>query len=697
MTTARKRKAKKTVKREPTYSKVYLCGNNYAKLSGLFVTSLNNMNAISEWNNIPFIQQLYGAKLIGYCPNPEGTEDSVGFLRTERNPSGISPHIGSIYYPVYERKVYTLDSSNDSYLTPISALASDLKWISGEKIKLNINLKNQVFNANDEMKLAESESEILLLSTDSNISCSGSFVVDLIMAGAALSDKIDLSKSSLLNEKTSVSSIEILPNGSPGDPLENRDLLGSKYILSSQTALNDFYELACWKTSEDATLIDTRLGTPLKLPFVLSRDSSGVVEYYKSLGYDIPDDFLASYENAEALSDALTAQYPDVPLPSFGCEQYETTLTPSHNGWYSFLIETDDVAFAFMDDKLVAADIYTPYDKLTGDSGGNIANLNVLVNGIASVNQCPYDINQMSAFVSADSPLGDWASLDTIKLDILTAETLESVSAEFLDGTLTGNFAQFAEKISGSVGNPLSNDFFVSDLRIEDASDGGLLLESKYYSYGCYIYLLSGQNYKFRMIHGDGTGNRTGEMLPSDLNGRSANRILYDYISAISEVESPAELDVRRRTRANAASTTFKFEHFLCANYKAPDEGEQYNVLSGCKTENKLAKAASEIAENVMWNDVPLSDAVGDSWPNIAPQKYIGTAAFFNNPSTLSHSIPTLLTVRDLTDEEIRKASENCCYASMLYKTKDHNQSVVLAQTPLCLSGYAGFNRKQTT
>ena len=53
-----KRKSLKLGKRKSratTSGKVYLNGNSYACLSGLYFTSLNNETAIEEWSKIPFL------------------------------------------------------------------------------------------------------------------------------------------------------------------------------------------------------------------------------------------------------------------------------------------------------------------------------------------------------------------------------------------------------------------------------------------------------------------------------------------------------------------------------------------------------------------------------------------------------------------------------------------------------------------
>ena len=79
-----KRKSLKLGKRKSratTSGKVYLNGNSYACLSGLYFTSLNNETAIEEWSKIPFINRpLYGMEFKGFSTNPNDDGNGEDFI-----------------------------------------------------------------------------------------------------------------------------------------------------------------------------------------------------------------------------------------------------------------------------------------------------------------------------------------------------------------------------------------------------------------------------------------------------------------------------------------------------------------------------------------------------------------------------------------------------------------------------------------
>lgn len=76
-TTAKKRKVSARAGAE---SKAYLNGNHYSKLSGMYLTSLDYTKAVSEWNAIPYLQTMYGAKLCGYSMDPGDAPGNSTFV-----------------------------------------------------------------------------------------------------------------------------------------------------------------------------------------------------------------------------------------------------------------------------------------------------------------------------------------------------------------------------------------------------------------------------------------------------------------------------------------------------------------------------------------------------------------------------------------------------------------------------------------
>ena len=164
-------------------SKSYLNGNRYSRLSGVYITALRNGRAIEEWSSIPYLQEMYGAKLIGFSTSPTSGPNDPYFVSafdywdTPETPGRYPPATSenAIYYPIYEKMKFSLDSDpNESYSSPISSLLSDSMWLQDELVVLEIDAKieDRTVSSNEEISIVfkDGRTETLLKNGPSSIS-----------------------------------------------------------------------------------------------------------------------------------------------------------------------------------------------------------------------------------------------------------------------------------------------------------------------------------------------------------------------------------------------------------------------------------------------------------------------------------------------------------------------------------------------
>lgn len=349
--------------------KVFLCGNIYGKLSGMFITSLDRSKAISEWNSIPYIQDMYGTELIGYTTNLENLTATDAFV-----PKTYDEQLtGDIYYPVYENKVYEIsqEKQSESYTSPISELCSDLQWLNEENVSLTISVDKGNFLKNSNLKIdfknqSEDGEDITLLHTEQTLTCSGSFKASSVINGQeALSDVIDLNTSDNLSAKSFITSMQVKPRYDRVTDYEQyyyTQFCGTVYVSTEDeddaTHLENFAKVVAGKIPDNYVRIDKFNKQPLKSPYIFNKTDDVSKYYYESLGYDV-DSILKTWnsehpdQQAVPLLYVLSNSLQDVSVPRSQIYCYETTLQPSSSGWYKFIGANDDIGTIAIDDKLV--------------------------------------------------------------------------------------------------------------------------------------------------------------------------------------------------------------------------------------------------------------------------------------------------------------------------------------------------------
>ena len=344
--------------------KTYLNGNSYYKLSGLYLTSLDNAKAKSEWASISWLTSMYGLDLVGFSTDYLAKPSDESVVHLSDNNEQLEAN--KVYFPIYEESNLTLTAITQS----LSAMGfGQMKYLSGENVVLDLKVTNEKASSESPFKISFNDDRFvgpdritILLSCDSETELSipaGNFRISMRMNGedslqdASNNFQIDE------NQQIVVESIALLPKSGLTESMLNYKLFvgGMKKLPVSVPDLdNKLLPFANYILNKGSTYagINTRTLAPIKLNAVFRRDAYGLERYYSDLGWPVSDNSLSIYATRNDAKEFLTANY-DYYFPDDKIAyKLETSITPISSGWYQFMFGTDDSAIMFLDDKIAA-------------------------------------------------------------------------------------------------------------------------------------------------------------------------------------------------------------------------------------------------------------------------------------------------------------------------------------------------------
>lgn len=501
--------------RAASTSKVYLCGNCYSKLSGMYITSLDASTAKTEWNAIPYIQKMYNANLIGYSTNQFSKQGDSDFI--PKDSGSLTP--GEVYFPIYEDKTYAL-AGNAWRTTKLESLATEYQYVNSEMVALSVSIVNKTLNEETPLALTGTNSQIYtLLKTNHNVYLKeGDFSVSAILNGNTY-----LTSVYSTNNDIKVTGIKIVPRPLTEEAKNYKSLMGQFYAVKP-SALNgvsedDFpqkiteimMDLIC-NNSGNVQQEYLQNSFPIKTPYLFRGMTPQLEDYYRILGYNVTKGSFYS-QNPQTLASNLNSSsaYPNVSIrvPTGWIEKYEATISPKNSGWYKLVFKSDDYFVAAIDNVLVA---FGASDSMTEI----VSRFNYLKtkNNTANV----FDSSKMNNFLSDNESqqanyLSKMVKSKTNTITAFNGKTTNDVKSALCKNTIATLNTAFASapgstyySQTNTVADANESLFYVSTKNtFTPGSDTGNpnTVTSVYFSNGPYIFLRGGQKYKFRAWHGD--------------------------------------------------------------------------------------------------------------------------------------------------------------------------------------------------
>ena len=404
--TTAKQKGRKKIVKAASSGKAFLNGNHYARLSGMYLTSLDYMDALSEWNSIPWLQSLYGAPLIGYSKNPLALSSDDGFIGKDAPQGALEPN--EVYFPIYERKKHDT-SSWDAKEKLLSSAISDLAYLEKEQLKVGIGVDGRSVSFDsldgrpgpllvktDPTGLGdgdpESYGDVFLASLtvddgDEILVKSGSFYLSAMFSNGGatpLSSFLYLDDPSGFSVPSDdiVKWIQVLPRDPRGDAsrLDYKEFFATNWTWNDEISANTSdARLSCYKAYAKyigSNVIDGKMALARSGKGGKYRSSSTAM-FYKSQdadlryqlenGFYVPDNISIRWDKSSSsyipVSPEIVALDTDqklsayleanAGLPNMYMSKIETTLVPNKTGWYRFAFSVDDFLAIAIDDKLV--------------------------------------------------------------------------------------------------------------------------------------------------------------------------------------------------------------------------------------------------------------------------------------------------------------------------------------------------------
>ena len=719
-----KRKSLKLGKRKSrttTSGKVYLNGNSYACLSGLYFTSLNNETAIEEWSKIPFINRpLYGMEFKGFSTNPndDGSgEDfiSIGDLKY--------PKVGEIYFPIYERKIFSLNSSElDIYKVPLKDLFTSfddfsLQYLSCETLKFKVSLKDEIILNNNkpslEIPLKDGSSLTLfkVINDSSNNDIlheiclsNGSFYISALLNGSdCLSDWIDIDDSQSSFGNLEIESFEIVPRiNLTNDALEYKNFIGRVYNLVDGTLMNNAFDgnsptmsseileefsklilRGNVGTSEEGTVDNNATISyvnphetmfPFKSPSLYFPMSMTLENYYKHLNIDLDlHQYVSVSKSANTLLKDLSKNY-SLEMPSHPIISYETTLCPKKSGWYQFLVASDDVSLLAIDDVVLGCFGFGDYnsfvvDNVNGDNGCLGVFLEDILKNNASVNRFNnekllklstlYDLTKMDFYKNENSNFGS-----------LSGSGNNSLSSNIINNNNLGQI--YSETILNflSDDNLVANAYLASEVGDNIAKKIGI----QYFNKSPYVYLTEGVKYKFLAWCNDFMNfNVRKNANLRGTNGLQNFQVLVNYYEKLFKKESTiTETETPEETLPSQGEET---QEIILTEINA-------NSLDLCCSKSKILDNNVLVENDVFLKDeyqYPSVNVVSaDSLNYTCIPSDIQNKYYFANPNMLEKPITQIFSIRNdsLTDDEKNELSSKVYGGRMRGYNVDSGTSV---------------------